>query len=94
MQNQNIKIKLKNLTKESGIYKMLDKFGNVIYVGKAKNLKNRVSSYFIGSNHNTKTQLLQKNIDNFSIIITKQKHKHFFLKMNLLNSSSLNLIYF
>ena len=63
MQNQNIKIKLKNLTKEPGVYKMLDKSGVVIYVGKAKNLKNRVSNYFISSNHNTKTQLLQKNID-------------------------------
>ena len=42
MQNQNLKIKLKNLTKESGVYKMLDKSGNVIYVGKAKNLKNRL----------------------------------------------------
>ena len=36
MQNQNLKLKLKNLTKESGVYKMLDKSGNVIYVGKAK----------------------------------------------------------
>ena len=49
MQNQNIKIKLKNLTKEPGIYKMLDKLGGVIYVGKAKNLKNpRTSQGFAG----------------------------------------------
>ena len=39
MQNQNLKIKLENLTRESGVYKMLDKSGKVIYVGKAKNLK-------------------------------------------------------
>ncbi|MBT7390347.1 MAG: excinuclease ABC subunit UvrC [Gammaproteobacteria bacterium] len=84
MQNQNIKIKLKNLTKEPGIYKMLDKSGNVIYVGKAKNLKNRVSNYFIGSNHNTKTQLLQKNIDDFSIIITKTETQALLLESELI----------
>ena len=71
MKNLNLKIKLKNLTKEPGIYKMLDKSGNIIYVGKAKNLKNRVSNYFVSSNHNSKTQLLQKNIDDFSIIYYK-----------------------
>ena len=71
MKNENLKIKLENLTKESGIYKMLDKSGKVIYVGKAKNLKNRVSNYFVKSNQDEKTQLLQKNIDDFSIIITK-----------------------
>jgi len=84
MHNQNIKIKLKNLTKEPGVYKMLDKLGNVIYVGKAKNLKNRVSNYFIGSNHNTKTQLLQRNIDNFSIIITKTETQALLLENELI----------
>ena len=84
MQNQNIKIKLKNLTKEPGVYKMLDKSGVVIYVGKAKNLKNRVSNYFISSNHNTKTQLLQKNIDNFSIIITKTETQALLLENELI----------
>ncbi len=84
MQNQNIKIKLKNLTKEPGVYKMLDKLGNVIYVGKAKNLKNRVSNYFISSNHNAKTHLLQKNIDNFSIIITKTETQALLLENELI----------
>ena len=84
MQNQNIKIKLKNLTKESGVYKMLDKLGNVIYIGKAKNLKNRVSNYFVGSNHNTKTQLLQKNIYDFSIIITKTETQALLLENELI----------
>jgi len=84
MQNQNIKIKLKNLTKEPGIYKMLNKAGDVIYVGKAKNLKNRVSNYFIGSNHNAKTQLLQKNIYDFSIIITKTETQALLLENELI----------
>ena len=84
MHNQNLKIKLKNLTKEPGVYKMLDKTGNVIYVGKAKNLKNRVSNYFISTNHNTKTQLLQKNIDDFSIIITKTETQALLLENELI----------
>jgi len=84
MHNQNIKIKLINLTKEPGVYKMLDKSGNVIYVGKAKNLKNRVSNYFIGSNHNSKTQLLQKNIVDFSIIITKTETQALLLENELI----------
>ncbi|MDC1386193.1 excinuclease ABC subunit UvrC [Candidatus Thioglobus sp.] len=84
MHNQNIKIKLKNLTKEPGVYKMLDKSGEVIYVGKAKNLKNRVSNYFSSSNHNVKTQLLQKNIDDFSIIITKTETQALLLENELI----------
>ena len=84
MHNQNIKIKLKNLTKEPGVYKMLDKSGEVIYVGKAKNLKNRVSNYFSSSNQNTKTQLLQKNIDDFSIIITKTETQALLLENELI----------
>ena len=84
MQNQNIKLKLKNLTKESGVYKMLDKSGKVIYVGKAKSLKSRVSNYFIGSSHNTKTQLLINNIDDFSIIITKTETQALLLENELI----------
>ena len=54
MKKQNITIKLKNMSKNSGVYKMLDRTGNVIYIGKAKNLKNRVSQYFTQSNYNNK----------------------------------------
>jgi len=84
MQNQNLKTKLENLTRESGVYKMLDKSGKVIYVGKAKNLKNRVSNYFAKSNHDEKTQLLQKNIDDFSIIITKTETQALLLENDLI----------
>ena len=71
MKKQDITIKLKNLSKNSGIYKMLDKSGNVIYIGKAKNLKNRVSQYFIQSGNNKKMLALRSNICDFSIIVTK-----------------------
>ncbi len=84
MKNENLKIKLENLTKESGVYKMLDKSGKVIYIGKAKNLKNRVSNYFVKSNQDEKTQLLQKNIDDFSIIITKTETQALLLENDLI----------
>ena len=84
MKNENLKIKLENLSRESGVYKMLDKSGKVIYVGKAKNLKNRVSNYFVKSNQDEKTQLLQKNIDDFSIIITKTETQALLLENDLI----------
>jgi excinuclease ABC subunit C len=84
MKSENLKIKLENLTRESGVYKMLDKSGKVIYVGKAKNLKNRVSNYFAKSSQDEKTQLLQKNIDDFSIIITKTETQALLLENDLI----------
>ena len=84
MKKQNIKLKLKNLSRESGVYKMLDKAGNVIYIGKAKNLKNRVSNYFVDSNNSKKMVALQKNIDDFSIIITKTETQALLLENELI----------
>ena len=60
MKNENLKIKLENLSRESGVYKMIDKSGKVIYVGKAKNLKNRVSNYFVRSNQDEKNAVTSK----------------------------------
>ena len=51
---------------------MLDSAGNVIYVGKAKVLKNRVSSYFHGS-HNTKTEAMISKIADFNVIIAASR---------------------
>ena len=84
MKKQNIKIKLKNMSKNSGVYKMLDRTGNVIYIGKAKNLKNRVSQYFTESNHNNKMQALQKNIYDFSVIVTKTETQALLLENDLI----------
>ena len=84
MKNQNIKIKLKNMSKNSGVYKMLNRTGTVIYIGKAKNLKNRVSQYFTQSNHNNKMQALQKNIYDFSVIITKTETQALLLENDLI----------
>ena len=84
MKNQNIKLKLKSLSIESGVYKMLDKNGNVIYVGKAKNLKNRVSSYFVKSPQNEKLKQLQKRINDFDIFITKTEIQALILENELI----------
>jgi len=84
MKKQNIKIKLKNMSKNSGVYKMLNRTGNVIYIGKAKNLKNRVSQYFTQPNHNNKMQALQKNIYDFSVIVTKTETQAFLLENDLI----------
>ena len=62
MKKQNITIKLKNMSKNSGVYKMLDRTGNVIYIGKAKNLKNRVSQYFTESNNNIRMQACKRTL--------------------------------
>ena len=53
---------LNNLTKSPGVYKFLDDSDNVIYIGKAKNLRNRVRSYFTGKKSDEKTRSLISNI--------------------------------
>ena len=84
MKKEDIEIKLKNLSKNPGIYKMLDKSGNIIYIGKAKNLKNRVSQYFIQSGNNSKMLAIQRNINDFSIIVTKTETQALFLENDLI----------
>ena len=84
MKKQNITIKIKNMSKSSGVYKMLDRTGDVIYIGKAKNLKNRVSQYFTQSNTNIKMQALQKNIYDFSVIVTKTETQALLLENDLI----------
>lgn len=79
----NIKDKLKELPKEPGCYLMKNKENVVIYVGKAKNLSNRVKSYFTGS-HNSKTTRLVMDIVDFEFIITSTEKEAFILEMNLI----------
>ena len=81
--NENIKEKLKLLPDKPGSYQMLDKYDNVIYVGKAKNLKNRVKSYFTGV-HDTKTTKLVENIVDFKYIITKTELEALLLEISLI----------
>ncbi len=65
MTTEKLATKLINLSTDSGVYKMLDRTGQVIYIGKAKNLKKRVSQYFVKKSTSDKTQALRKNIYDF-----------------------------
>lgn len=81
--NEYLKTKLSNLTKEPGCYLMKDKDNNIIYVGKAKNLHNRVNQYFVGS-HDFKTTKLVSNIHDFDFIMTKSEKEALVLEINLI----------
>lgn len=89
--NQTIKAKLELLPDSPGCYLHKDKNGTVIYVGKAKNLKNRVRSYFHGS-HNTKTELLVSEIEDLEWIVVGSNIESLVLKSISFNVISLNII--
>lgn len=78
-----IREKLKLLPEKPGVYLMKDSSGQVIYVGKAKILKNRVRSYFTGS-HDSKTQSLVSRIADFEYIITDTVVEALLLECNLI----------
>lgn len=82
-----IKEKLKLLTTEPGCYLMKDNTGKIIYVGKAKNLKRRVSSYF-NREHTGKTKALVENIRDFEYIVTESEVESLLLEINLIKKYS------
>lgn len=83
MMNDNLKNKLAFLPDQPGCYLMKDRQGTIIYVGKAKVLKNRVRSYFTGS-HNGKTQVLVNEIEDFEYIVTSSNMEALLLELNLI----------
>ena len=82
-----IKEKLKLLTTEPGCYLMKNENDQVIYVGKAKNLKRRVSSYF-NREHTGKTKALVENIKDFEYIVTATEVESLLLEINLIKKYS------
>jgi len=78
-----LKEKLAILPDQPGCYLMKNDRGAIIYVGKAKNLKNRVRSYFSGS-HDAKTQRLVADIADFEYIVTSSDIEALLLEMNLI----------
>ena len=75
---------LKSLTQRPGIYQMLDGDGEVLYVGKAKNLKNRVSSYFRSTGLTIKTAALVKRIISIDVTVTETETEALILEHNLI----------
>ncbi|MCQ2382248.1 MAG: GIY-YIG nuclease family protein [Clostridia bacterium] len=80
----NIKEKLKTLPKEPGVYVMKDVSGVIIYIGKAKNLKNRVSSYFIGA-HDAKVTAMVAHIADLEWFVVNTENDALFLEANLIH---------
>ncbi|CAH2716309.1 UvrABC system protein C [Neobacillus rhizosphaerae] len=81
--NETIKQKLTLLPDQPGCYLMKDRQGTIIYVGKAKVLKNRVRSYFTGS-HDGKTLRLVNEIEDFEYIVTSTNIEALLLELNLI----------
>ncbi len=80
-----IKDNLKKLPETPGVYMHKDKLGNVIYVGKAVNLKRRVSSYFVNSaSHSSKVRSMVRNISEFEYITCKTEMEALILECNLI----------
>jgi excinuclease ABC subunit C len=75
---------LKNVTSKPGVYRMLDEKQQVIYVGKAKNLKNRLSSYFRQTGLSPKTRVMVSRINDIDITITHTEGEALLLESNLI----------
>ncbi len=85
MTREELKEKAADLPLAPGVYLMMDKTGKVIYVGKAKKLKNRVSQYFQdNTSHNTKTKLMVSQVDHFDTIFVSSEFEALILENSLI----------
>ena len=75
---------LKTLTHKPGVYRMQDSKGTVLYVGKARDLKNRVSSYFHNKDKNLKTRSMMTQVANVQVTITHTEGEALLLENNLI----------
>ena len=78
--------KLQNIPKSSGCYLFKDKKGQIIYVGKAKYLPNRVKSYFSNKNHPSKTKLLVENVSDVDFLTTLDENSALVLENDLIKT--------
>ncbi|WP_026775867.1 excinuclease ABC subunit UvrC [Polaribacter sp. Hel_I_88] len=79
-----LELQLQTLPKEPGVYQYFDKDDKIIYVGKAKNLKKRVTSYFTKTHDNGKTRVLVKNIVRIKHIVVNTETDALLLENNLI----------
>lgn len=77
---------LANLSSQPGIYQMIDAAGKTLYVGKAKNLKKRVSSYFSSKQHSAKTQVMLSKMVRIEVTLTPSENEALLLESNLIKS--------
>ena len=85
MTRDELRQKANDLPLAPGVYLMMDKTGQVIYVGKAKKLKNRVSQYFqSGSGHNAKTRAMVEQVDKFDTIFVSSEFEALILENSLI----------
>ncbi|MGD9731935.1 MAG: excinuclease ABC subunit UvrC, partial [Desulfamplus sp.] len=85
MESNLIKEKYDIAPSDPGVYLMKDNRGQIIYVGKAKNLKKRLASYFVReSGHDPKTSILIKNISDFDLILTSTENEALILEATLI----------
>ncbi len=81
-----LKDKVARLPQNPGVYKMLDMYGNIIYIGKAKNLKNRVSSYFVNTYKPEKVMQMVENVYDFDYLVTNSELEALNVESNLIHS--------
>jgi excinuclease ABC subunit C len=79
-----LQVKLENLPTQPGVYLLKDEEGKIIYVGKAKSLKNRVKSYFQSGVEHPRTQALVSRIKDFEILVTDSEMEALILESNLI----------
>ena len=84
MKSEQLEIQIKSLPEVAGVYRYYDKLDEIIYIGKAKNLKKRVNSYFTKNHDNRKTALLVKNIVRVEHIVVSSEMDALLLENNLI----------
>lgn len=85
MKNEELAFLIDNIVSAPGVYLMFDKHGKIIYIGKAKNLKNRVSQYFTRPQVG-KVAAMVKNITKFETIVTNSEKEAFILELKLIQT--------
>jgi excinuclease ABC subunit C len=89
-----IKKELPLIPKSPGVYKMLNQKGDILYVGKAKNLPNRLKSYVSEKNHIIRTERMLSQTAKLEITITANESEALLLEANLIKKTNQSLIFF
>jgi excinuclease ABC subunit C len=90
MNKPSLDIQIKTLPNSPGVYLYFDDEDVIIYIGKAKNLKKRVASYFTKSHENGKTRVLVKKITNIKHIVVDTESDALLLENNLIKNTNLD----